>query len=530
MIVIHGFDGSYFLKNILESLAGLLPVILYAEMHYRLPFFKGILFKNQPEILFDLPYRTETGTIPVLFLIKDAHRFPIEIGTIRIRIKSPEHSVLIKELQFEIKKVVDQKWYYRIFEIDVSEFKDQYLLLDCIADVQIRRKNISIINDNFQTLSQRPFKIFVDSESLPAEKGWLWGDLHCHSSFTEDQVEFGAPPASLPSMGKALGVSFCALTEHSYDLDNVDDSWIINDPELKKWADFQSEIRKVNQQNPDFLIIPGEEVSVDNGFGKTVHMAVLNDTNFHIGTGDGMEGSLGKETELHYHTVLSSLPEHSLAFAAHPFDHPSLSHRLLIHRGSWNRWDINPKLHGFQILNGSTGQEFQDGKAFWISQLLKGQRAYLYAGNDSHGNFNRFRQLVIPLLRMHEHQHQIFGYNLTGVKVNNTRTIDGIIHDLKQSSVIISNGPFLDISLDNDHTLHLTAKSSSFFGAIRQLQLFIGDIQHRQESFYKTIRNQAGKFRTALSFPLTDIPKQGYIRAELSTYKEKFALTNPVWF
>ncbi len=514
------------------SFAGLilLPFFLYAEIHYHLPLFKGFLYKKQPEILFDLPYRTETGSIPVLLLIKDAHWFPVTIDKLLIRLIGSGDQSIYREIPISFKQQVTQKWFHRIFEIDVSEYKNQWLNVDCFAYVTIGKKAAIIHNDNYRTLSQRPFNIFIDSDPLPKEKGWLWGDLHAHSSFTEDQVEFGAPPECYRPMAGAMGISFCALTEHSYDLDDTENSWTENDPKLPKWTQFKKSIQDLNAEDQDFLIIPGEEVSVDNGFGRTVHMAILNDPNFHIGSGDGMEHSLGKETENHYAKVLDLIPDNALAFAAHPFDNPSWLHRLLIHRGTWNRWDSHPRLNGYQILNGSNSSDFETGKQFWISQLLKCYQPLIYAGNDSHGNFNRFRQIVLPLLFMREHQNQIFGFNLTGVKSELSKGQDSIIADLKRADVIISNGPFICLSMNSERILTITAKSSNFFGSLKTLTVFLGDLAKQTEVSFHTKEFQDRLTDYTVQLPTIDIPDQGYFRAEISTHKNRFAMTNAYWY
>ena len=507
-----------------------LPVFLYAEMHYRLPFFKGALYQRQPEILFDLPYRTETGIIPILFLVKDAHWFRIRIHKLNIRIALKSDNKVFREVPVRLNRFINQKWYHRLFEIDVSDCKDSWLSVDCYAYISIGKRQFVIRNDNYRTLSQKPFNIYVDSEPLPGKDGWLWGDLHTHSLFTEDQVEFGPPLSSFSSMGRALGISFCAITDHSYDLDDKTDSWTDNDSNLHKWKLFLKEIQNLNRTQSRFLLIPGEEVSVDNGFGRTVHMGVLNDPNFHIGTGDGMEKSMGKETEFHYARILDKLPESALAFAAHPFEKPPFSHRLLIHRGIWNRWDLHPRLNGLQILNGKPDSAFENGKKFWISQMSKGHCRNIFGGTDSHGNFNRFRQVNIPLLSMHEHQHQIFGNNLTAVKSTLNHGVDGLIKALKQSDVIISNGPFVSLSKKGNDKIIVHAQSSGFFGELNELTIYRGDQNSRKEVEYFKLVFQKSEMTYTNEFQVKEFQKPFYIRAELTTQKEGFALTNPVRF
>jgi hypothetical protein len=520
------------ISHLCIALFALIPIFfLYAEMHFRLPFFKGWLYQQEPEILFDLPYRIQGDTIPVLLLVKDADQFPIQIQQVEIRILSPiDHQSLSTFIDNET-YFLEQKWFSRIFELDATPFKNESILIDCLVRINIKNKTKTIRNDNYRTLSQAPFRTFIDSEPLPGLNGWLWGDLHCHSSFTEDQVEFGMPPERIRPLAQAMGLSFCALTEHSYDMDDYPGSWTKNDPNLAKWHDFQSIIQQLNQNHPDFLILPGEEVSADNGFGQTVHLAVVNDPQFYPGTGDGMEAKLGHMTEHHYAKVLSEVSPNTLVFAAHPVAHQPFSHRLLLRRGMWNRWDLQPALHGYQIIAGSNDKnELSGGKSLWIHQLLRGQKQYIYAGNDAHGNFNRFRQIKIPMLKMHEHANQIFGYNLTGVKATLPMQPDKLIAKLKSGSVFTSNGPFLNIYLEHRNMMSLIAKSSNFFGSLQKITLIAGDLNQQKEIIYKIINCQSGEYSIALRLELIDIPTAGYIRAELTTRKDKFALTNPVWF
>jgi len=518
-------------SNLMAILITIIPILLYAEMHYRLPYFKGRLYKQEPEILFDLPYRVQGDTIPVLLLVKDADRFPIQIQQIEIRILSPnDHQILSTFIDNET-YLLEQKWFSRIFQLDATSFKNESILIDCLVRINIKNKTKTIKNDNYRTLSQAPFRTFIDSEPLPCPNGWLWGDLHCHSSFTEDQVEFGIPPERIQPLAQAMGLSFCALTEHSYDLDDYPDSWTENDPNLTKWHYFQSTIRQLNQNHQDFLILAGEEVSVDNGFGQTVHLAVINDPNFYVGTGDGMEAKLGRMTEHHYATILNEISPNTLVFAAHPVTRQPFSHRLILRRGMWNRWDLHPVLNGFQILSGTNDQEeLKAGKSLWILQLLRGQKKYIYAGNDSHGNFNRFRQIRTPLLKMHEHTNQIFGYNLTAVGATLPMQSEKLIECLKSGSVFTSNGPFLDIHSEDSNTLSLTAKSSNFFGSLQKITIIAGDLNQHKEFIYKTVNCQSGEYSITMRLELVDLLTAGYVRAELTTRKDKFALTNPVWF
>jgi len=520
------------------------PVLLYAEMHYRLKFLKGRLYKKQPEIIFDTPRRIQSADLPVVLIIKDAHWFPITLKEVRLNISSPFDSDLRGEYIFTENLAIGQQWFSREYYLDVSKFRGHILNIDCLAIVECAKHSLVIRNDNYAGLSQSHLSVFVDPEPLPAESGWLWGDLHCHSEWTSDQVEFGLPLVSLPALAGAMGLSYCGLVEHSYDLDDQPNSWTQNDPEVRKWSGYRRAVQAINASRPDFTLIPGEEVSVDNGLGRNVHLAVLDNPEFFPGTGDGLEHSAGYASELTYLRVLEKTDPQALVFAAHPFTQPPLSQRIIARRGTWNIHDHLKRLDGWQILNGQAGQEFSTGRKIWIQQLLSGQRAFIYAGNDAHGNFNRFRQVKIPLLNMHEHDRQVFGEFRTGVKIDRAAGRKALVANLKSGSVIVSNGPFINLTAIDSRmrrygigqslpsqpiNLTVTAHSSDYYGTIRLIRLFLGNLDRQAEEI-KTFKISAGIFRKMLNLNLPNLPDRGYLRAEMETKSSKFALTNPIWF
>jgi len=521
------------------------PVILYAEMHYRLRFLRGRLFKKLPEVIFDTPRRIQTDHLPVVLLIKDAHWFPIALREVSLTITSPFDPALCEKQVFTENMSVDRQWFTREYYLDVARYRDHLLNIDCTAIVECHGRHFQIRNDNYAGLSHAPFRVFIDSEALPSENGWQWGDLHCHSSWTSDQVEFGLPPVALPDLAAAMGLSFCGLTEHSYDLDDQPDSWTKNDPQLRKWNEYRVEIESVNAARKDFIIIPGEEASVDNGLGRNVHLAVLNNREFFRGSGDGLEKSLGFPSEFSYQQILQKADPRALIFAAHPLTRPPFSQWLIARRGVWNRHDHHSRLDGWQILNGQDGREVIEGKNFWVSKLLAGSQSYLYAGNDAHGNFNRFRQIRLPLLNLYEHERQVFGEFLTGVRTDGNQGLDQLVARLKSGPVIVSNGPFINlVAMDTNRrrfeigktmqeppaALEITALSSRHFGAIRRIKILAGDLLKRRETLCKTFEFIQGVNCQTITLPVENQPSIGYFRAEIETQSAKFGLTNPIWF
>ena len=517
-------------------IAALMIVWLYAEMHLRTRFWRGRLFKKEPEIVFDAPRRVETDYLPVALVIKDAHWFPVTLAKVCLTIKTLDQADR-QEFCFTENLTINQKWLVRIYNLPVARLKQQQVTVCGRAFLRTARRAFQVHNDNYATLSHRPLTTFIDDEPRPAAPGWHWGDLHLHSHWTADAVEFGLPAAYIPALAQPMGLSFGALIEHSYDLDDQPDSWFANDPELHKWQDYLAEVQEINRSNPAFVLLPGEEVSVDNGLGSNVHMAVLNSTQFFPGTGDGLEKSLGYASESHFARILDLLPETSLAFATHPFTHPVFSHRLIIRRDTWNPSDWHRNLSGWQILNGHTGDDFETGKRHWIKHLLAGRRLRIFAGNDAHGNFNRFRQIKVPLWSMHEHDHQVCGAFVTGVRVAGRLAVTQLSNSLKSAPSLVSNGPFLaidwekaaDANCSAGGLLKLDVRSSHHFGSLRRLIIYAGDVDRGREQEYKTFDFPGGALSIQRQISIAEVPARGYWRAELYTRTGHFALTNPLW-
>jgi len=73
-----------------SDLAWLLPGgLLYTEMHYRWRPLPSRYFRKEPEILADAPRRVEPGRpLPLLLLVKDAHRYPITLERVTIEVET----------------------------------------------------------------------------------------------------------------------------------------------------------------------------------------------------------------------------------------------------------------------------------------------------------------------------------------------------------------------------------------------------------------------------------------------------------
>lgn len=525
----------------------LLPIIGYAEIHFRFPSLPSRLFKKEPEIIFDLPLRGKKDRpIPLFLFIKDAHHFPVSIEKAEITISHTETGQIKKVVEV-LNLPIKESFYARTFQIAPAYFPDtgEYQI---VAELIFRNtKNIqrSLHQDNYSQIPHLPFKILISDSFLPKADHWFWGDLHLHSNYTDDQVEFGAPIAETVQAAKTIGMDFIAITDHSYDLDDKTDNYIENDTELKKWDAFKNEISQVQEKEPEFCIIPGEEVSVGNHANKNVHCLILNDSNFYPGSGDSGERLMHNLPTLTLSELLKHKSEDALAIAAHPVTKPPLSQQLILRRGIWDESDcIHPKITALQILNNNNYDSLKNGIILWKKLLLQGHHIGIVAGNDAHGNFNSFRQVSIPFFKMAYRREHLLGQARTAVFAPKY-SLNDLLDGLKNHHTIISNGPFAIFELHGKNQvvkigetftekkvdyLKIISISIPDYGAWNELNLYFGSISQNLES-KKFTRITIEKLELTLKIPFEE-KDVDYIRLEGFTRngnQRYFCLTNPIW-
>ncbi|MBN2092654.1 CehA/McbA family metallohydrolase, partial [candidate division KSB1 bacterium] len=455
---------------------------------------------------------------------------------------------IISTHAFSIYKTVSQKFWFQIFEIELKSRPIGDVLIDATIEIEINGRVKQYSNDNYRISSHKPFSVYLAEQSLPDLNRVVWGDLHYHSNYTADQVEFGAPLAATVQLGKALGLKFFAVTDHSYDLDDDENNMLKNDPELKKWQNLLSEVESLNT-NHDFLIIPGEEVSAGNHRDKNVHFLILNNKKFIPGKGDGAEKWFQTKPDLSIAEILQKLESSALAFASHPEIKPPFLQKLLVRRGKWEANDYeHGRLNGLQIWNGKNDVFFLEGLSQWRKQLLDGRKLIIVAGNDAHGNFNRFRQIGFPFFTFREKNFEIFGSTRTGVILSRPKlSLSSLLDCLRQGRCVISNGPLLlfyglegtlnqfqigDTFHAGGIDLHIQAQSTNEFGNLKNLIIYVGDILKHDEYMLWEERDFSFKFQYEKKINIPSLPQKGYIRGELHTEgvnQDYHCYTNPLW-
>ncbi len=534
---------------IFPEINDLIPLIgLYAETHYRFRLFPfSLYYRRQPEIIFDAPHRLEPGIpLPVTLIIKDAHRFPITLNKVVIECSSEGHDV---SEEIPLNMDISPPLRHKIFEIDVSNLPSSNMTVKATAHFSGGGKDHVVRQDNFSGLSHAPFRVFKAADPLPKMPGWEPGELHTHTEYGGDQVEFGAPLEAIATNARAIGLGWTALTDHSYNLDDFEDDYLHDDPELKKWHHFLEHVKGLNRERREVVLIPGEELTCRSSNGRNVHLLVLGEETFLPGGGDSAQRWFHTRSELTVEEALKQISETAFAAAAHPLTDTPLLESILVKRGRWLPADLSAsRLDGWQILNGNPDKGFRRGLNSWIGALLRGERKYIYAGNDSHGNFNRFRQVRLPMMKLHEHHNHLFGKSLTHIRTEGKHDVESIITALKSGRATISNGPAIELNVVADnHTFHsgdvlpsstqgdvcVRYASTIEFGRIVRLKISTAD-DNRETCLLEI----DAKDKQILSDPYQGkvmLPLNGrrYIRAELTTCTddgtENLAFSNPIW-
>ena len=529
-----------------------LPFVLgYAEIHYT---FKGVysfLKHPFPEILADAPYRLEPGVpLPITVLVKDAHRYPIRLKKITA-IGTVENAPLVRARLFSGDLLLSSPWWSRTYLLSLPEKTFGQLKLTVRFEIERKGKLFRFENDNYRGTGHAPLQVHVSSHPLPRFPGLVYGDLHTHSNFTSDQVEFGAPLSDLRAAATALGLDFVAVTDHSYDLDDYENNYLKNDPKLRKWARFRREVNRFNTEakSGETLLIPGEEVTVRNARGRNVHFLVLNSARFFKGSGDGAEKWFKFHSEHSIRDVLDALPPEAVAIAAHPGTPPPRLEYLLVHRGKWEEKDTaHSKLQGLQIVNGDWGRGFQIGLHLWKRALARGERKFIFAGTDAHGNFNRYRQIGFPFFKMIEMNEQILGEKRTGLFVK-ARSLPEILEAIRSGRGFVTDGPALQFEAENalgqrvplggrifgrDIWLKAQFVSTPEFGKLTTIRLFRGKIGEgtgrvREKLLQVQTEGSDGFAQTFSRRFALEAGEHVYFRLEMATDKGRRAYSNPIW-
>lgn len=536
-----------------ETLLPSLPLIpLYAEIHYRFRYFPfSLYFRKAPEIIFDCPWRISPTHEPTIFLlIKDAHSWPITLQSVTLQWESDTGGS--GQASFPLTDEISTPWFYQEFTLENEQFeRPTHLSLVPTLHFTLRGRKKSVIIDNFSGLPHKPLHTYLSQENFPEMPGWRVGDIHVHTHLTADQVEFGAPLEMTRQGADVLGLDFVTTTDHSYDLDDKPNDYLHNDPQLIKWYTSRREMLRLNEAFPKgSQLIPGEEITLRNRKQHNVHLLHLNDSQFFPGSGDGAEHWLKTSSELDLPQVLENRSKRTVSIAAHLDYKVPFLHRLLIDRDEWQFNDLfAPGLDGTQVISGTpASRDFFKSRKLWIKALLNGLRLAVYGGSDAHGNFNIFRQVKMPMIKLFWMNDQIMGQARTMV-YSTDRTPDALVSGMQQRRTAATTGPVGNLQLTTlegtQHqigevveiskevvTLQLEGISTAEFGPLATIILYQGNLTTRQELIVWEKVPATQIFRISHAIKLR-ISTPSFFRLEIKTPGNRrwpgVYLSSPIW-
>lgn len=524
---------------------------LYAETHFT--FFRGqpsLLFKREPEILFDMPRRLGPGQdLPVVLVLNDIARFPATVEQIQLAVSDGTGEQRVYDFDPGAAHVVEHPFAERcrvyLLHISGEHLSAGLVHVNGKASVRRGRRLLQVMNDNFAGASHLCMSCLVSGQDLPGTDKCSYGDMHTHSQFSESHVEFGLPLEAMSLLAGAYGFRFVCVTDHSYDLSTRIDDYLTSDVSAPRW-DLQG--REFERQRSGALLIRGEEVSCLNSRGEVVHLCGAGLSSYIPGSLDGARRGRSREPQVSVAEALERIHEQGgIAYAAHPGAAPGLLQRMLLKRGRWHEGDIREDLDGVQASNGDFDRQWEHSSRLWRAGLASGKRVPVIGGSDAHGDFNRYRCIRSPFLSIGEYFQRYLGYIRTGV-YGQVGSFGDLRAAVQKGKTFVTSGPFLDIRRDStgesvvgetldvgdDRTLTVTAQSTPEFGHVisaRVLGLKRGSRREVVTGEWRP-RDDSHEIIPKMTLP-SSIDQYRYLRAECECERlhgaRCFAATSPVY-
>lgn len=418
------------------------------EIHYvpkyMPPFFKGFLYTHEPEMVIDFPQNIYgTKIIPFVFITNHSQKYPVENIYIEINLFSASKTALLSE-NFTIAKISAAHITAHFFYIDCSDiigdnpFTKLFIKATakcCINNKKEKRKSFTF--SNIKGCSPEILEINIYKNKFMAIDGCVTGDMHVHTSVSNDQVEFGYPTDVYKEIAKFTNLDFLSITDHSYDIDKKEGFWYQKDCELEQW----NKILNSNiPANADIEVICGEEVSCGNSKSENVHLLSIGNTNFITGNGDSGEKLFKNKPDNFLSSILNNHQKaHGFFAAAHPLVKINFAEKFLLNRGTYNQSDMENITH-IQFVNSNPWVNCKRDIQFFDALLSKYGKKYLIAGNDAHGYLGWCPQIKIPLIKASYNFANIFSKNRTVVfKKMGETTLEAI----KKGNCAITTGNYI---------------------------------------------------------------------------------------
>ena len=412
----------------------------YAETHFKFKLPWSLLYKPWPEIIFDAPFQFVPGVEPYLWIVvRDADRFPTTIKNAEIVLKARVQDaqfqdaqsqdaarpdiVICKDLNIEVREQM------KFIPIALGKIPAGAYEAHCKLTVEREGKSQTFERWNLPRLKPVPLRFKVLNETLPIAPGYAAGEMHCHTHYSADHVEYGATPEVLQLAAKAVGLDFVNCTDHAYDFAFTQEDYTKEaDSPVPRFQKLREEISALpvkDENGGDMpLMLAGEEVSAGNSKDENVHMTVLAPEGYLPGLGDCGRYWLENRPTRSIKQILNMTEAH--CFAAHPFQQMGLLEKFVFRRGYWKPEDLQLKnkhsIRGLQFWNGIRDEGFKLGREFWINELGKGNYLLPIGGNDAHGDLNSMTAVNLPLISLKHTRAHTFGNVRTVIKVGSRKS------------------------------------------------------------------------------------------------------------
>lgn len=530
------------------------------------------MHKPWPEIFLDAPHQLLPGKdLTIWLLVKDADLYPVRIRSVTLRLWDEAGAVAEEVFEPETGSGWEcagnlQHVAFPLPRAVRERFRGVLRVMGRITVEKMggRGGRRVLDNHNLPGLASFPLEIRLLESALPYPREWRAGEMHCHSEFSSDPVEFGAPLALMQQTAEAIGLDFVLCTDHSYDFNYRRDRYLEETDPAANFAAYRAQAEALNRAHPERpTIVPGEEVSCGNSRGENVHLLTFGHPEFLPGLGDGGRRGFRNRPTLTIGEVLELLGD-TPSFAAHPKARIGWLERTIFRRGTWRTEDLTHEVpsapaastglaragrggttlavRGLQFWNGNLGADYHAGKAFWIERLLAGDLYLPIGANDAHGDFNRSTGVKFPLLSLKQGRGHVFGRVRTLVPAPSRdadalraafrprRPHDGGIGrgDEVGDRCVCTDGPFADLALeaapgDGGHRLRVAAYTTADFGALRSVTLYGAA---RGESAERVLHAWDFDHGPLHLEELLPVPlARGYVRLEALTAQGRRALT-----
>ncbi|MBQ3779370.1 MAG: hypothetical protein II835_15150 [Fibrobacter sp.] len=537
----------------------------YAETHFKFKLPWSLLYKPWPEIIFDAPFQFVPGIEPYLWIVvRDADHFPTTIKSAEIVLKTraqdaqqdaqqtqdvPQPDIVIcKDLNIEVNELM------KFIPLALGKIPTGTYEAHCKLTVEREGKSQTFERWNLPRLKHVPLRFKVLNEMPPIAPGYAAGEMHCHTHYSADHVEYGATPEVLQLAAKAVGLDFVSCTDHAYDFAFTQEDYTKEaDSPVPRFQKLREEIAalpvKDENGNDMPLMLAGEEVSAGNSKGENVHMTVLAPEGYLPGLGDCGRYWLENRPTRSIKQILNMTEAH--CFAAHPFQQMGMLEKFVFRRGYWKPEDLQLKnkhsIRGLQFWNGIRDEGFKLGREFWINELGKGNYLLPIGGNDAHGDLNSMTAVDLPLISLKHTRAHTFGKVRTVVKIMDPTgnpilsfpaptgnlptqpplSLAAINAAFAADNCYITDGPALWWERDDNGITFHARSNKETGGGFRYVRIYGRRIQPNG----KLAPEEEVLIGSLIATPdHADIPVAtlgfAYVRAECETATGKFALTS----